>query len=87
MMTNEWIDYFKSHWWLYLIMIGFFFSGIFVSAKYYQNVCNEHIIETFYNDTDNLLSAGYSNDTQQKRSDLYKLPEYKPLPLQQEDNK
>ena len=54
-LKTGWGEHFKTHSWLYLIMIGFFFAGIFISAKYYENKCNTHIIETFYNPESDLF--------------------------------
>ena len=44
--TNFFLDLFNNN--NVLFMIAFFFSGIFLSANYYQDQCNEYILDRFF---------------------------------------
>lgn len=37
----------KTHWIFFVLMIGFFLAGIFISATYYENKANTFIVDKF----------------------------------------
>ena len=43
-----WLDVLKEFWLLYWIILLAFLSGFFFASQYYQEKCNVHILETFY---------------------------------------
>lgn len=49
------IGFWKRNWPFFLLLILTFLMGYLRGAWYYQDVCNQHIINTFYNETEKII--------------------------------
>jgi len=44
---HGWSTFFQDNWLFFLLLCLAFASGWFMSAKHYQNICNQYIYDTY----------------------------------------
>lgn len=52
------IDFWKRNWIFFLLIILAFLVGYLRGAWHYQDVCNQYILDNFYNKTENIIVSG-----------------------------
>lgn len=52
------VDFWKRNWQFFLLIALAFLMGALMSAWYYEGVCNQHIIDNFYNTMQNIVMYG-----------------------------
>lgn len=50
------VGFWKRNWPFFLLLILAFLMGYLRGAWHYQDVCNQYIINNFYNETENIIT-------------------------------